>query len=94
MQITGVKFAGQPRGKFLKYVSAVIDKKFVIKSMKLIQAKEPGRIILTMPSRPSDSGEWDEYYHPITREFRQELETAVMDAYRLEQETSASAQAR
>ena len=71
--------------KLKAFVSFVLDNQFVIHNAKIIEGKLG--LILCMPSRKTlDPKTKEEVYrdvaHPITKEFRNQLEKAAMDAYR------------
>ena len=71
--------------KLKAFVSFVLDNQFVIHNAKIIEGKLG--LILCMPSRKTlDPKTKEEVYrdvaHPITKEFRTQLEKAAMDAYR------------
>ena len=81
MQITDVKI----RKKFdddkpLKAVASVtFDGEFVLHEVKLVYAGE--RFITVMPGRKLPDGSFRDVAHPITREFRTQLQEAVVRAY-------------
>jgi len=80
--VTDVRFYGVRKGNFICYVSAVIGRNFILKHMRLVVSKKEGeRVILSMPCRQDAEGEWRELYHPIRREVRDALESAVLAAY-------------
>ncbi len=81
MQITDVKI----RKKFdddkpLKAVASVtFDGVFVLHEVKLVYAG--GRFITVMPGRKLPDGSFRDVAHPITKEFRAELQDAIVRAY-------------
>lgn len=81
MQITDVKI----RKKFdddkpLKAVASVtFDGEFVLHEVKLVYAG--GRFITVMPGRKLPDGSFRDVAHPITREFRAQLQDAIVRAY-------------
>ena len=80
MEIADIRFYGSPRENFICYVSAVINKSIVLKHMRLVTGRE-GRLVLSMPSRQAEDGQWKEIYHPIRREVRARLEQDIFAAY-------------
>ncbi|MBE6884465.1 MAG: septation regulator SpoVG [Ruminococcaceae bacterium] len=82
MNITDIrvrKIYDDPRLKAL--VSITIDGDFAVHDIKVIHG--PERIFVAMPSRRDETGTFRDIVHPISRESREQLETAVLDAYRL-----------
>ena len=81
MQITDVKI----RKKFdddkpLKAVASVtFDGEFVLHEVKLVYAG--GRFITVMPGRKLPDGSFRDVAHPITKEFRAQLQDAIVQAY-------------
>lgn len=78
IRVSEIKFSGKPNGRFLAYVSAVLDECLVLRGMRLVRNE---RLILSMPARQDAAGEWREIYHPIRKEARRLLEAAVFAAY-------------
>jgi len=54
---------------------------FVVRGLKIMEDKR-GRLFVAMPSRRRPGGTYQDVAHPITREFQQAVETAVLEAYR------------
>jgi len=65
--------------KLKAYASVLIDDKFLVKGIKVIDGTK-GRFT-SMPSRRTKRGEYADICFPITKELRQEMEVAVLDAY-------------
>ena len=65
--------------KLKAYVSVLIDDKFLVKGIKVIEG-EKGRFA-SMPCRRTKRGEYADICFQITKELRQELEKAVLDEY-------------
>lgn len=65
--------------KVKAYASACLDDKFIIDGIKVIEGKN-GKFA-AMPSRRSRDGGFFDVCFPITREFRQEINDAVITAY-------------
>ncbi len=89
MQITSVKirkiFA---EGPMLAVASVTFSDVFVIHDVKVIYAND--RHFIVMPSRKNADGTYRDIAHPITAEFRAELEKAVLEAYEIAKEQEAS----
>lgn len=82
MTITTVRFHGTPRNEFVSYVAVVFDDVFVINNMKLVKSKRnPNELMLCMPSRQKDNGDYADIAHPITQPFREYLQGHVINAW-------------
>lgn len=60
-------------------VSVTFDRAFVVHDIKVIEGKD--RLFVAMPNRRDDMGVYRDTVHPITPEFREELEKAVLHEY-------------
>ena len=81
MNITDIrvrKIYDDPRLKAL--VSITIGGDFAVHDIKVING--PERIFVAMPSRKDENGSFRDIVHPISKESRQLLENAVLEAYR------------
>ena len=89
MQITDIKirktFAAD--GPMKAVVSVTFDGQLALHDVKVINTKD--KYFIVMPSRKNPDGTYRDIIHPINSEFRQELETAVLDAYFAELENEA-----
>lgn len=82
MEITNVKiFKAKQRGTVLAYANVILDNKFIIRGITLIE-RESGRF-LSMPSRRLEKGKrhFRDVCHPLTSEVRDELTEKVFNAY-------------
>lgn len=61
------------------YASATIDGCFGVRGIKIVEGGKDG-LFVSMPSRKTQDGYRDICF-PVTAEFRNELHTAVLDAY-------------
>lgn len=81
--VTEIRFFGEANGNFISYVSAVLGGCLVLKDMRLVKSKKnPGQIILAMPARKDNEGQWCEFYHPIGQGMRAALEKAVFEEWK------------
>ncbi len=82
MTITDVKvrkvFSDQEPMKAV--VSVTFDGQLALHDIKVIYARE--KLFIVMPSRKNPDGTYRDIAHPINADFRNTLETAVLDAYR------------
>lgn len=82
MEITNVKiFKAKKRGAVLAYANVILDNKFIIRGITLIE-NEKGRF-LSMPARKLKNGEkaYRDVCHPLNSEIRTELTDVVFNAY-------------
>lgn len=81
MQITDVKIRKTfEEGPMRAVASITFDHVFVIHDVKVIFAND--RHFIVMPSRKNSDGTYRDIAHPITAEFRSEVEEAVLEAFR------------
>ena len=82
MKITDIKVRKlfQDAGPMRAVVSVTFDGQLALHDIKVINAKN--RLFIVMPSRKNPDGTFRDIVHPITADFRSELETSVIEAYR------------
>lgn len=61
------------------YASATIDGCFAVRGIKVVEGGRDG-LFVSMPSRKTVDG-YKEVCFPVTAEFREQLHSAVLDAY-------------
>ncbi len=61
-------------------VSVTFDGMFAVHDIKIVKGSD--RLFVAMPSRRDDSGMFRDIVHPMTKEFRKELEEDILSAYR------------
>ena len=61
------------------YASATIDGCFAVRGIKVVEGGRDG-LFVSMPSRKTQDG-YKEVCFPVTGEFREQLHSAVLDAY-------------
>lgn len=74
------------QGKLKAYVTVTFDNCFVVHNVKVIDGND--RVFIAMPSRKTRNGEFKDVAHPISSEFRNELQERIVAAYELEAEVS------
>ena len=80
MQITELRIRKvEGDGKLRAYVTVTFDNCFVVHNVKIIEGKNG--LFIAMPSRKTASGEYKDIAHPISPEFRTELQKRVLDEY-------------
>ena len=84
MEITDVKiFKAKKRGAVLAYANVILDGKFIIRGITLLETENRGRFI-SMPSRRlknEDRRSYRDMCHPLNSEVRTELTEAIFTAY-------------
>lgn len=80
MEITDVRVRRvDTQGKLRAYVTVTFDHCFVVHNVKVIEGSD--RLFIAMPSRKTRSGEFKDVAHPISSEFRNELQKHIVAAY-------------
>ncbi|MHC6201610.1 septation regulator SpoVG [Breznakiellaceae bacterium SP9] len=80
MNITDIrvrKVAGE--GKLKAYVTVTFDECFVVHNVKVIEGKSG--MFIAMPSRKTRAGEYKDVAHPISPEFRSELQSKIVEKF-------------
>ena len=84
MKITDIKiFKAKQRGAVLAYANVILDGKFIIRGITLLETENRGRFI-SMPSRilkNEDRRSYRDMCHPLNSEVRTELTEAIFTAY-------------
>ncbi|RKX79194.1 MAG: transcriptional regulator [Spirochaetes bacterium] len=85
MDITDIRIRKvEADGKLKAYVTVTFDDCFVVHNVKIIEGKN-GKFI-AMPSRKTKSGEHKDVAHPINSEFRQLLQSKILEEYEKKKE--------
>ncbi|HKJ84901.1 MAG TPA: septation regulator SpoVG [Spirochaetia bacterium] len=87
MEITDIRVRRvDSQGKLKAYVTVTFDDCFVVHNVKVIDGND--RVFIAMPSRKTRNGEFKDVAHPISSEFRNELQDRIVAAYESETEVS------
>ena len=82
---------GQPHpafyGKLPEEFSKADTMRFVVENLKIVQGSKG--LFLGMPSQPDGKGGYRDMAYPVTKEFREQLNTAVLQAYEAKLEQMA-----
>ncbi|NLC92363.1 MAG: septation regulator SpoVG [Treponema sp.] len=93
MQITELRIRKvEDEGKLRAYVTVTFDNCFVVHNVKIIEGKSG--LFIAMPSRKTANGEYKDVAHPISPDFRFELQDKILAEYKaghIEEGTSADA---
>ena len=80
MQITELrirKVMGEE--KLRAYVTITFDNCFVVHNVKIIEGKDG--LFVAMPSKKTANGEYKDVAHPISPEFRAEIQRRILDEF-------------
>ena len=81
MKITDVRIRKvEGEGKLKAYVTITFDDCFVVHNVKVIEGSSG--LFIAMPSRKTAGGEYKDVAHPISPEFRGEIQERILDEYR------------
>ncbi|MCC6477404.1 SpoVG family protein [bacterium] len=80
MTITEIHINLRDEEKLKAFVNITFDDVFVIRGLKIIEGKEG--LFVCMPSRRLEDGTYKDIAHPITNEFRRQLESQILDEFR------------
>lgn len=80
MNITEVNINLRDEDKLKAFVNITFEDVFVVRGLKVIEGREG--LFVCMPSRKLEDGTYKDIAHPITNEFRQELENKILEEYR------------
>ncbi len=89
MEITEVKVRLWNDQRLRALVTIVFDDEFVVRNIKVIEGRD-GKLFVAMPSRRMPDGRYGDIAHPITREFRRQMESTILGAYLEELEHARS----
>lgn len=80
MQVTELRIRKvTSEGKLRAYVTVTFDNCFVVHNVKIIEGKDG--LFIAMPSKKTAAGEYKDVAHPISPEFRAELQNKIIDEY-------------
>lgn len=81
MQITDVRIRKINAGKLLAIASVTMDREFVVHDFKIFTGTKG--LFVSMPSIKTREGEYRDTAHPVTKQTRELLNTAILDAYKI-----------
>lgn len=79
MEITEVRVTLKDEAKLKAFASITFDDCFVLRGLKVISGSQG--FFVSMPSRRTRLGTFQDIAHPITNEMRTKIETAILDAF-------------
>ncbi|MFZ5944308.1 MAG: SpoVG family protein [Bacillota bacterium] len=69
----------RPEGNVRAYASVNLNDCFAIRNVKVVDSSKG--LFVAMPSYKAGNGEYKDICFPVTKEFREQLNNAVVDAY-------------
>ncbi|MBQ5997851.1 MAG: septation regulator SpoVG [Treponema sp.] len=80
MQVTELRIRKvEDEGKLKAYVTVTFDNCFVVHNVKIIEGQSG--LFIAMPSRKTANGEYKDVAHPISPDFRAELQNKILEEY-------------
>ena len=79
MRITEINIKLREEPKLKAFVNVTFENVFSVKGLKIINSKKG--LLLCMPSRKVEDGTQRDIAHPISKEFRTQLENEVLEEY-------------
>lgn len=79
MRITEINVTLRDEEKLKAFVNITFEDVFVVRGLKIIEGRDG--LFVCMPSRKLDNGSYKDIAHPISNEFRQQLEQQVLAEY-------------
>ncbi|NLK39886.1 MAG: septation regulator SpoVG [Clostridiales bacterium] len=87
MEISDIKIRKLfDEGPMKAIVSVTFDNQLAVHDIKVINARD--KFFIVMPSRKNPDSTYRDIVHPINAQFRASLESAVIDAYKVELEAA------
>ncbi|MCL4305994.1 septation protein SpoVG family protein [bacterium] len=80
MTITEIHINLRDEDKLKAFVNITFDDVFVVRGLKIIEGKEG--LFVCMPSRKLEDGTYKDIAHPITNEFRRQIETQILEEFK------------
>lgn len=80
MEMTEIKiFPAKGNGRLKAYATVVFDNCFIVRDLKVIEGHKG--LFVSMPSRKRKDGTFRDIVHPLNAEFRQVIETRIVEEY-------------
>ena len=80
MKITNVSIKRIENDKCKGFASVILDDIIAVHNMRIIEGDKG--LFIAMPSRKGEDGKYYDYVHPITNDFRKELEQAIIEEFK------------
>ena len=82
MQVTKVRIHLVNEERLKAFAECSFDNCFLVKNIRIVDVN--GRMLISMPSRKKKDDTYEDLAHPLTHEFRAQMDSAIMDAYKKE----------
>lgn len=80
MQVTDIRIRKiNAEGRMKAIVSITFDEAFAVHDIKIVEGEKG--LFVAMPSKRMPDGEYKDIAHPISKETREMIQTAVLDKY-------------
>jgi len=79
VKVTEINVNLRQEDRLKAFVNITLDDVFVVRGLKVIQGNQG--LFVCMPSRKMPDGTYKDIAHPISNEFRQELEAMILEMY-------------
>lgn len=79
MKITEVRVFPKSEEKLKAYAAVTFDSCFVVHNLRIVKGEKG--LMVCMPSRKKNDGSFKDIAHPITNDFRSQMEVLVLKAY-------------
>lgn len=80
VEVTDVRiYPMDSTGNLKAYATVTLDKAYVVHGIKVLEG-ETG-LWVSMPASKNKKGEYKDVFHPITKEARESLVSAIIEAY-------------
>ncbi len=87
MDITDYKINMVSGNRLLKaYCSVTFDNQLVVHNIRIVEAS--GKVLISMPNHKLSDGTRKDYVHPVSKEFRNILDSFIIDKYKKELENN------
>lgn len=80
MEITEIKVFPVSEEKLKAYVTITLDHCFIVRDLKIINGNTG--YFVAMPSKKRKDGSFRDIAHPLNSEWRDKMESAILNAYR------------
>jgi len=82
MDITEIKVFPVSEDKLKAYVTITLDHCFIVRDLKVINGNNG--YFVAMPSKKRKDGTFRDIAHPLNSEWREKMETSILNVYREE----------
>lgn len=65
------------------FATVTLDGEFAVHGIKVME-RDDGTLWVSFPARKDVSGEFRDIFHPVTKEAREKISTAILEAYEKE----------